>query len=234
VRHAYSVLLVMLAGCGSCSCGGCGGRTDAPIACGDVEEHAGEATYYDADGSGNCSFVASPSDLMVAAMNNADWEGSAVCGQCVEVDGPNGSVTVRITDRCPGCSEGDLDLSREAFQQIAALQAGRVAITWRPVPCDVSGPIRYRFKDGSNPFWVGIQVVNHRHAVRTLEAKLADGTWKSIGRESYNYFVDAAGLGEGPYTLRVTDIHGLTVEDANVPLGDATEVAGAAQLPVCQ
>jgi expansin (peptidoglycan-binding protein) len=157
-----------------------------------------------------------------------------VCGQCVEVDGPNGSVTVRITDRCPGCAEGDLDLSREAFQQIAALQTGRVAITWRPVPCDVSGPISYRFKDGSNPFWVGIQVLNHRHAVRTLEAKLADGTWKAIGRESYNYFVDAAGLGDGPYTLRVTDIHGLTVEDTNVPLGDATTVTGGAQLPVCQ
>lgn len=223
----------MLAGCGSCSCGG-GSGVDAPIPCGEIEEHTGEATYYDVDGSGNCGFEASPNDLMVAAMNQADWDGSAVCGQCVRVDGPNGSVTVRITDRCPGCAEGDLDLSREAFQQIAALATGRVAITWRPVPCEVTGPIRYRFKDGSNPFWVGIQIRNHRHAVKTVEAKLADGTWKSIGRQNYNYFVDAAGLGDGPYTLRVTDVHGLMVEDTNVPLGDNTEAAGAAQLPVCQ
>lgn len=233
MRQALALALGMLAGCGSCSCGG-GSGIDAPIPCGEIEEHAGEATYYDADGSGNCSFDPSPGDPMVAAMNEADWDGSSVCGQCVRVDGPNGSVTVRITDRCPGCSEGDLDLSREAFQQIAALSAGRVPITWRAVPCDVTGPIRYRFKEGSNPFWVALQIRNHRHAVKTVEAKLADGTWKSIGRESYNYFVEAAGLGDGPYTLRVTDIHGLAVEDTNLPLGDATEIAGAAQLPVCQ
>jgi expansin (peptidoglycan-binding protein) len=233
VRHAYSLCLALLAGCGSCSCGGASG-VDAPIPCGEIEEHTGEGTYYDADGSGNCSFDPSPNDLMVAAMNAADYDGSAVCGMCVAVTGPNGSVTVRITDQCPGCSEGDLDLSREAFGQIAALSAGRVPITWHAVPCNVTGPIRYKFKDGSNAFWVGIQVRNHLHAVKTLEAKLADGSWRSIHRESYNYFVDPAGLGEGPLTLRVTDIHGLTVEDTSVPLGDATEVAGAAQLPVCQ
>jgi expansin (peptidoglycan-binding protein) len=223
----------MLAGCGSCSCGG-GSGVDAPIPCGEIEEHTGEGTYYDADGSGNCSFDPSPNDLMVAAMNAADYDGSTVCGMCVAVTGPNGTATVRITDQCPGCSEGDIDLSREAFGQIAALSAGRVPITWHAVPCNVTGPVRYKFKDGSNAFWVGIQVRNHLHAVKTLEAKLADGTWRSIHRESYNYFVDPAGLGEGPLTLRVTDIHGLTVEDSNIPLGDATEVAGAAQLPVCQ
>ncbi|HUQ05051.1 MAG TPA: expansin EXLX1 family cellulose-binding protein [Kofleriaceae bacterium] len=234
MRNAYVLALGMMAGCGSCSCSGGGSGTDAPLPCGEIEVHAGEATYYDADGSGNCSFEASPGDLMVAAMNAADYDGSAVCGQCVAVDGPNGSVTVRITDQCPGCEAGDIDLSREAFQRIAALSAGRVAITWRPVACDVSGPIRYRFKDGSNAFWVAIQIRNHRHAVKTVEARLEDGTWRSINRASYNYFVDPKGLGEGPYTLRVTDVHGLTVEDANIPLGDATEVAGAAQLPVCQ
>ncbi len=234
LRLPLALALAVIAGCSNCSCGGGDGGGDAPIACGDVEEHGGEATYYDADGSGNCSFDPSPGDLMVAAMNEADYDGSAVCGQCVAVDGPNGSVTVRIVDRCPGCAEGDLDLSREAFGRIAALSAGRVPVAWRPVPCDVTGPIRYRFKDGSNPFWVGIQILNHRHAVRSLEAKLADGTWKSIERLSYNYFVDPSGLGDGPYTLRVTDIHGLVVEDTNVPLGDATEVAGAAQLPVCR
>ena len=37
--------------------------------CADAQRYAGEATYYDADGSGNCSFPASPEDLMVAAMN---------------------------------------------------------------------------------------------------------------------------------------------------------------------
>ncbi len=234
MRHALALLLVIVGGCGSCSCGGDGGP-DAPLACGaPPEEHTGEATYYAADGSGNCSFEASPDDLMVAAMNEADYDGSAVCGQCVAVDGPAGSVTVRITDRCPGCAAGDLDLSREAFARVAALSAGRVPITWRAVPCDVSGPLRYRWKDGSNPFWVAVQIRNHRHGIARVEARAGDGSWKAIDRAAYNYFVEPAGLGAGPIALRVTDVHGFTVEDLALPLGDATEVAGAAQLPACQ
>ncbi len=239
MRHALLATLAVVAGCGSCSCGGGGGGGGdgpdaAPIPCGAAPvERTGEGTYYDADGSGNCSFDPSPGDLMVAAMNEADYAGSAVCGQCITVDGPDGSVTVRLVDRCPGCAPGDVDLSREAFARIAPLSAGRVPITWRAVPCDVSGPLRYRFKEGSNAWWVAIQIRNHRHAVASLEARV-DGAWQPIGRASYNYFVHAAGLGPGPFALRVTDIHGQTVEDEGVPLGDATEVAGAGQLPACR
>ncbi len=234
--RALTLAMVVMAGCGSCSCGGgSGSGVDAAPSCGlPATEQAGDGTYYDATGAGNCSFEASPGDLMVAAMNDADYAGSAVCGQCVSVDGPDGSVTVRIVDRCPGCSAGDLDLSREAFARIAPLSAGRIPIRWRAVPCAVTGPLRYRFKEGSNPFWVAIQIRNHRHAIATLEARTDAGTWQPIARASYNYFVHTTGLGDGPFRLRVTDVHGLTVEDDAVPLGDATEVAGAAQLPACQ
>ncbi len=216
--------------------GGDGGGDDVVmVPCGDAPAtHAGEGTYYAADGSGNCSFDPSPGDLLVAAMNTPDYAGSAVCGACAAVDGPDGSVTVRIVDRCPECASGDLDLSPQAFERIAPLSAGRVPISWRFVACDVSGPVRYRFKDGSNPFWTAIQVRNHRHAVARLEARTGDGGWRAIPRESYNYFVATDGLGAGPLTLRVTDVHGLTLEDTGVPPGDSTEVAGAAQLPACQ
>ena len=237
MRHALALLIVLVGGCGSCSCGGGsgGGDDDAPIPCGaPPEEHTGEGTYYAADGSGNCSFDPSPNDLMVAAMNTTDYDGAGACGACAAVDGPQGSVTVRIVDRCPGCAAGDIDLSEEAFARIAPLSAGRVPITWRYVACDVSGPLRYRFKEGSNAFWVAIQVRNHRHGVARLEAKQADGSWAELPRENYNYFVDDSGLGDGPLALRVTDVHGFTVEDTGVPLGDATEAAGAAQLPACQ
>ncbi len=225
----------MVAGCNSCACGGGGGgeHPDAARSCGEApEEHAGEATYYDADGSGNCSFDPSPADLMVAALNTADYDGATACGACAEVDGPNGSVTVRITDRCPGCADGDIDLSRQAFERIAALSAGRVPVTWRFVPCDVDGPLRYRLKEGSSAFWVAIQVRNHRHGVARLEAQ-RDGAWTAIPRESYNYFVQAGGLGAGPLHLRVTDAYGFAVEDT-IELGDAVERTGASQLPACQ
>src|SRR4051812_23385927 len=64
--------------------------------------HTGQATYYNgADGSGNCSFDATPSDLMIAAMNHVDYAASAICGAYVEISGPKGLVTVRIVDQCP-------------------------------------------------------------------------------------------------------------------------------------
>ncbi|MDB4994267.1 MAG: extracellular endoglucanase precursor [Myxococcaceae bacterium] len=95
---------------------------------------SGEATYYAANGTGACGFPASPSDLFVAAMNKAQYSKS-VCGKCVSVTGPKGTVKVRIVDLCPGCAFGGLDLSEQAFAKIAPLSAGRVKITWSFVPC---------------------------------------------------------------------------------------------------
>lgn len=198
----------------------------------DVGPFTGEGTYYDADGSGNCSFEAS-GDLMVAAMNAADYNHAAWCGSCVAVTGPMGEVTVRVVDQCPGCAAGDLDLSREAFAKIAALSAGRVPISWRPVPCDVSGPIAYHFKDGSNAFWTAIQIRNHRYAISSLEALDAAGAYTKIDRADYNYFVATKGLGPGPYTLRITDTRANVVEDTSIALGDSVSRQGAAQFPLC-
>ena len=216
----------------ACS-GGCASDELSDEPCrNDVGPFTGEATYYDADGSGNCSFPAG-GDLMVAAMNGADYTGAAWCGSCVAVSGPNGEVVVRIVDSCPGCARGDLDLSEEAFAKISPLAAGRVDITWRPAPCEVTGPITYHFKDGSNAFWTGIQIRNHRYAISSLEVRDAAGTYAKIGRLDYNYFVETKGLGPGPYALRVTDTRANVVEDAAIALGDNVSRDGAAQFPMC-
>lgn len=223
----YFVVLALV-GCGSSGESAIpgGSCTDAP------PEASGEGTYYDADGTGNCGFDASPNDLLVAAMNAADYNTAAWCGACLEVTGPMGTVTVRVVDQCPECVHGDLDLSREAFAMIAPLSAGRVPITWHEVACNVSGPIAYHFKDGSNPYWTAIQIRNHRYPIASLEAQDGD-SWHAIPRVDYNYFVESAGLGPGPYTLRVTDTRGHVVEDSGIALGDNVTRSGAAQFPAC-
>jgi expansin (peptidoglycan-binding protein) len=191
----------------------------------------GEATHYDADGRGNCSFEAS--DGMVAAVNGGDYDRAAWCGACLEVTGPSGAVVVRVVDKCPGCKPGDLDLGQAAFAALAPLAEGRIPIRWRPVACDVTGPIAYRFKDGSNAFWTAIQIRNHRHPIKKLEWRDATGAWSAIDRAEYNYFVTTRALGKGPYVLRVTDAYGHEVVDEGIALGDAVTRAGAAQLPAC-
>lgn len=196
--------------------------------------HTGEGTYYDADGSGNCSFPATPGDLMVAAMNELDYAGSAVCGACVAIDGPEGSVTVRIVDRCPECPQGDIDMSPQAFEKISPLEAGRVPISWRYVACGLSGPIVYHFKEGSNPYWTAVQVRNHRYPIAKFEWLTPGGDYKELPRESYNYFLEEGGMGEGPYTFRVTDVLGQVLEDSGVGFVEAGDAPGAAQFPACE
>ncbi len=193
--------------------------------------HAGVATYYDADGRGACGFAPSPADLNVAAMNAEEYANAAYCGAYVSVTGPKGQVVVRIVDLCPECQAGHLDLSREAFAEIADLPQGRVAITWQIISPELAAPIVYHFKDGSNPWWTAIQIRNHRNPIAKLEY-LDGSTWRAVPRTSYNYFVQTEpGMGVGPFTLRVTDWYGNTLVDSGIPQVENADVAGSAQFP---
>jgi expansin (peptidoglycan-binding protein) len=191
----------------------------------------GTATHYAADGTGKCSFDAG--ERMVAAISSADWADAGWCGACVVVVGPDDEILVRIVDSCPGCKPGHLDLSREAFALLAPPKRGRIPITWFPVPCPVEGPLAYRFKERSNAFWTAIQVRNHRYPIARLEVRQQDGTYRPLARAAYNYFVGKA-LGSGPYTLRVTDMRGNSVEDSNIALGESVTRPGTAQLELCR
>ena len=190
----------------------------------------GQATYYDATGSGSCSFDPSPGDLDVAAMNHVEYANSAVCGECVHVVGPKGDVTVRIVDLCPGCAKGALDLSQQAFAKIADPSAGRVPITWEVVACSAAGPIQYHFKDGSLQWWTAIQIRNHRVPVTRLEVKKSGGAWTDVARVDYNYFVVSGGVGPGAFGVRVTGLTGGTVEDTLPGVTADATLAGSGQL----
>lgn len=212
-----------------------GGSGEGPmVACGEEPTRQGDATYYTfADGSGACGFPATPSDLLVGAMNAPDYGASEPCGACAHVVGPEGEVTIRIVDLCPECAKGSIDLSPQAFERIAPIAKGRVPITWQYVPCDVSGPVTYHFKDGSNQWWTAIQMRNIRHAVSKLEFE-KDGDFVAVPRLDYNYFVAESGMGAGPLKLRVTDVHGSELVDDAIALADNADRSGAAQFPACE
>jgi expansin (peptidoglycan-binding protein) len=211
---------------GSGGSAGTMGTSGMPVPIGDMQ--MGDGTFYAADGSGNCMFDKSPGDLDVAAMNAAQYAGSAACGECVQVTGPKGTVTVRIVDQCPDCNKGQLDLSPQAFDKIAERSAGRVAITWTPVACAVSGNLSFRYKEGSSQYWTAIQVRNHRLPIAKLEVR-KNGAWVEVHREPYNYFIDPSGAGPGPVNVRVTALGGEMVEDMLPAVTDGAVVSGATQ-----
>jgi expansin len=191
--------------------------------------HQGQGTYYSADGSGACMFDPSPNAMDVAALNAPDWSGSAFCGACADVTGPNGSVRVRIVDLCPECKSGDLDFSQQAFAKIAPISAGRVAITWTFVACDVTGPVSYRYKDGSNQWWTAVQVLNSRLPVSKLEYSPDGSSWNATQRQDYNYFLAGSGFGPNPVKVRITAIDGQTLVDQLPAVQASLTVPGQAQ-----
>lgn len=201
---------------------------NVPIPFGSI--HSGEGTYYDADGTGNCGFPASPGNLMVAAMNHTDYNNAALCGAYIQVNGPQGSIIVRIVDRCPECPQGDVDMSPQAFDLIADLPQGRVPITWQLVSYPVDGPIVYHFKDGSNQWWTAVQIRNHRNPITKFEY-WNGSQWLEAPRQEWNYFVEANGMGPGPYTFRVTDSLGHTLTDSGIPHIENGSIPGSNQFP---
>ncbi|MCE0539996.1 hypothetical protein LWF15_31320 [Kineosporia rhizophila] len=193
------------------------------------EKYSGIATFYGATGAGNCSYEPT-GDLMVAAMNEQDYQGSQACGSFVDVTGPKGNtVRVKIVDRCPECAPGHIDLSAEAFAELAEPVQGRIDISWKLVSPSVSGPVKYVYKDGSSQWWCSIQVRNHRNPIRSVELKGKNG-WVALPREMHNYFTSANGEGCGGQ-VRITDVQGNRLTDSGIQVNPNQEQAGAQQLP---
>lgn len=122
---------------------------------------SGKATFYGdsseaayeppptAKNPGACGTDYLPPDPNYYVAMNSQQYSQKVCGQCVEITNPaNGKSTVSyITDECPTCSYGDLDLSIEAFADLVGSTAkardlGILKINWKLVSCPAKyGPI---------------------------------------------------------------------------------------------
>ncbi len=124
---------------------------------------------------------------------------------------------------------GAIDLSKEAFEKIAPVSAGRVPITWRLLsPADL-GSFSFRYKSGSSQYWCGIQVRNHRNPVRSLAVQ-SGSSWITLKRQDYNYFLSEGGDGCGG-TIRVTDIYGNQITQTGIKISPDTDQRGQGQFP---
>ncbi|KAJ3035155.1 hypothetical protein HDV00_004277 [Rhizophlyctis rosea] len=167
----------------------------------------GDITYYGDSSSGNACLLPTVPDNLFAAYSGASWSNGLQCGACATVTGPNGSVTVKLINKCPECAPGSLDLSTTAFSKIAPLSAGRVHnVSWKFVACPVSsGGLKIAWKDGSTQWWFGIQARNSPYAIQNIEV-LKGSSYVGLTRQDYNFFTgDGAGSG---VTVRVTDVKG--------------------------
>lgn len=78
-------------------------------------------------------------EIMYGAMNSAQYSGW--CGKCIRVRGTEAGASgkaylVKIVDRCPTCSYGDVDFSTTALEKITGFNWDHKAISWSEAPCD--------------------------------------------------------------------------------------------------
>lgn len=195
--------------------------------------HTGDGTYYDGGYTGGCCNIdAIAADYYVAAINKIDYRAGQLAGAYLKVTGPHGSIHVLITDTLADGEgkHGDIDLNKKAFEKIEPLVTGRMPIRWQIVPLPTKAPIQYVYKPQSTPYWMQVQVRNHRYPIKKLEYKDTSGKFIELPREEYNYFT-LNNPGNGPFTFRVTDIYGHVLIDQNIPLNPSTAINGAANFP---
>ncbi|MEE3393521.1 MAG: expansin EXLX1 family cellulose-binding protein [Lachnospiraceae bacterium] len=221
--------------------------------------HTGDGTYYGDNTKngynyGNASlngfFTGDSSDgtvpamengqpLYVCALNKADYlsglQGAyiRITPQTPQAGALSDHVDCLVADQLPEGKEGDVDLDRLAFPQIAPLAVGRLKINWQIIAYPTELPIQYVFKDGSTQYWAQVQVRNLRYPIVSLEYKKSgepETSYVALHKEAHNYFTMSK-AGPGPYDFRATDIFGDVLTDS-IPLTAAgTPVSGAANFP---
>lgn len=195
----------------------------------------GEATYYEAFSQPNACGLPLTPDQYVVAVAAAAFDGSAVCGRCLRVTGPLGSIVARITDSCVGPDCRDLDLSPNAFAAIGDPLDGIIPANWESVSCDVAGPVAFYFDAASNPYYAKIQVRNHRYGIAGLAIAEAGQPFVELDRSSDNAFEFVSGVSPiaTPLSFRATDVHGAMLEETNLAFTPGQVLDGAGQFPFC-
>ncbi|HEX9049256.1 MAG TPA: expansin EXLX1 family cellulose-binding protein [Anaeromyxobacter sp.] len=197
----------------------CGGSATSSRTCALPAPVSGRATTYAGTSAGACMFPAGLA--LYAAVGPATFDGSAACGACLEVTGPAATVTLEVTDLCPECPAGALDLSPGAWDAATGgAPAGVAPVTWRLVPCPGAGPVRFVAGAGVNPWYASVVVQDHRYPIASVEL-LPSGAagWLPLARDGANQWIGTAG-GAGfatPLRFRATDVFGSTTS-TDVPM----------------
>ncbi len=199
----------------------------------DVVPGDGKATHYDSVDGGNCSLPSAPADHLDVALSHVEYGTADACGGYLDVVGPEGSVRVLITNQCPECPVGHIDLSRPAFDRVGRLEAGEIPVSYSLVRNPpVAQPIAVRVKTGSSRWWMQIQALDHGNPISAFELRTGDG-WRSLVHTDDNFWMaENPGPGDGPYTVRITDIYGQSVTVDGIAMApDQVQRTGARLYP---
>lgn len=169
---------------------------------------------------------------MLAALGNEYAADGSSCDACIEVvDAEDGkSVIARVITYGAMTAPGNVDLSQPAYDAIAGLSTSH-EMTWRLVSCPSSGPLYFQFQGGGETGATSVWVRNPRIAIDEVEVKSANhASYLALDRGPDGAFTDAAGFGDGAFTLRVIGVDGSSLEQSFAGFTPGTLVGGDSNL----
>ncbi|KAL8591884.1 hypothetical protein ACOMHN_044380 [Nucella lapillus] len=203
-----------------------------------LNTYDGDGTYYGEGQEGTCTYHQSqfpPVGLSnqidaLAALNYVIWHNSKACGMCFRVTGNgvglgndplNGEYIVFVKDLCPGCGEdGSVDFSLSGD--------GRWDIEIQAVQCPVgNNKLQYSFQ-GSNPWYLKLQVANYRIPPNEVSVQ-RNGVWQAMTKTSDGYWTLSDGVemtNTDNIPVRVTAINRETLLDTIPQLVSGVQMNG--------
>ncbi|KAJ5355929.1 hypothetical protein N7517_010538 [Penicillium concentricum] len=111
-----------------------GNNTHNPTA---GQAFGGDLTWYET-GLGACGWFNNGGDHICAVshivFDRANVDGNPnhnpLCGRLIHIQRGDRGIDVTLVDRCEGCGEFDVDVSRGVFEQLGNLDEGRVHTDW--------------------------------------------------------------------------------------------------------
>jgi hypothetical protein len=214
----------------------------------DAGVQSGRITYYDQSPTVACDIPTSEWPQYTSALYESGFSGGLACGATARLMNNGKEIQVMIVDLCPvkgneqWCS-GDkphFDLGgANTFTQLEPPVTGVKDITFEWIPTPVGNtPVKLRYKDGINAWWVAIQVLNHRYPVAKLEIQdPATSQWRTGNNTlegMWNYWqFDFTGNGlKPPFKIRITDQYGQVIEESATLVQEKYQWNGEHQFPL--
>jgi hypothetical protein len=145
------------------------------------------------------------------------WRGVAdvtqYCDACIRVVTERGRSAVLRVVTYGDTSPNSIDVSPDAYVLLNAGEYPR-KMTWEVTACPDAGSVIYEFRDGSTEWWTSFWVRVVKWPIAKVEVKSANHPdFVTLARGDDGALTDAAGFGQGPFTIRSTAVNGHAIED---------------------
>jgi hypothetical protein len=143
------------------------------------------------------------------------WNGIANvagdCDACIFVTtGKGKSATLRVVTY-GDTTKDSIDVSPQAYAILNSGEDPR-SMTWTLTECPDTGPMQYEFQTGSSEYWTSLWVRNARVPLSNVEVMSKNhASWTALTRGSDGTLTDAAGFGNGAFSIRSTGVDGQQV-----------------------